>query len=71
MDEITGLRFRLEEAENRCSRLMNDTKASRLDLRANGEVEADLRRALEAEAERRGIIEAEAKTREDMTEETM
>ena len=49
----------------------NEAEASKFEIRAKGEVDAELMMVLEAEAERRGIIEAEAKTREDMTEETM
>ena len=53
-DDIAGLIFRLEEAETRCYRLTDDTKASRFELRTNEEVKADLRRALESKTERRG-----------------
>ena len=56
--KIAGLRFRLEEADNRCSRLTDKAEASRSELRAKGEVKSELRRALEDEVERRGVIEA-------------
>ena len=48
-----------------------EAEASRFELRAKGEVEAELRRAMEAEAERTGIIEAETKTGEEMAEEAL
>ena len=69
--EITGLRYHLEEADTRFSRLTDEAKASSFELRSKGEVEAELRRELEAEAERRGIIEAEARTGDDMAEEAL
>ena len=62
--EIAELRFRLEEVDTRCSRLTDEAKASRFELRAKGEVKAELTRALEAETERRGVIEADARTGE-------
>ena len=54
-----GLRFRLEEADTRCSRLTDKAEALRFNLRANGGVKAELRRDLENKVERRGTIEAE------------
>ena len=48
--DIAGLRFRLEEAENRCYRLTDKAEALRFDLKAKGEVEAEIRRAMEADA---------------------
>ena len=48
--DIVGLRFRLEEAENRCYRLTDKAEAMRFDLKAKGEVEAEIRRAMEADA---------------------
>ena len=65
------MRFRLDEAENRCSCIIGKSEASSFDLRAKGEVKADLRRALEAKAERRGIMEAETSTREEIVEEAL
>ena len=52
--EIAGLILCVKEAETRCYRLTDDTKASRFELRTNEEVKADLRRALESKTERRG-----------------
>ena len=64
-DKIEELRFRLEEADTRCSRLTDDSEALRFKLRAKGGgVKVELRRALEAEPKRRGTIEAEARTGE-------
>ena len=40
------MRFCLEEAETRCSRLTDEAEASRFELRVKGEVEAELRREL-------------------------
>ena len=38
------MRFRMEETETRCSRIMNETEAPRFKIRAKGEVESELRR---------------------------
>ena len=46
MADISGLRFRLEEAETRCYHLTNEAEASRFELRIKGGVKAELRRAL-------------------------
>ena len=63
-DEIAGLIFYLEDEETRCYPLTDKAKASRFEIRAKGEVQAELWRALEAELERRGIIEYEERTGE-------
>ena len=64
--KTAGLRFCLEEADTRCSRLTDKAEALRFNLRANGGVKAELRRELENKAERRGTIEAEARTEEEV-----
>ena len=57
--KIAGLRFRLEEAETRCSHLTDEVKAFRFDLRAKGGFEVDIRRELEDEADKMGVIKAD------------
>ena len=68
MANIAGLRFLLGEAETRCSRLTDEAKALRFNIRAKGEFKVDLRRLLDSKVERRGVIEAEARTGEEMAE---
>ena len=52
----------MEEIDTRCSRLIDESEASRFKIRAKGEVEVELRRLLKDELERRGVIKAKART---------
>ena len=65
------MRFRLEEAETRCSRLTDEAEASRFEIRANGYFNKDLRRSLDANTERKGIIKVEVSTGEEMAGEDL
>ena len=61
----------MEEIDTRCSRLIDESEASRFKIRAKGEVKAELRRALEAETESMGIIENDERTGYEMAEEAL